>query len=76
MINYSWIFYLIIPKKRVFIPGFLDLIETTMILIFLISGEFYSFLVLLPFVSFPKWIGAVTLFLLVAAKLLKKRAEG
>jgi hypothetical protein len=76
MINYSWIFYLIIPKKRVFIPGFLDVIETSMILIFLISGEFYSFHVLLPFVSFPKWLGAATLFLLVAAKLLKKRAKG
>ena len=76
MINYSWIFYLIIPKKIVFIPGFLDLIETTMIIIFLISGEFNAFHVLLPFVSFPKWLGAVTLFLLVAAKLLKKRADG
>lgn len=76
MINYSWIFYLIIPKKIVFIPGLLDLIETTIIIIFLISGEFNSFHVLLPFVSFPKWCGAVTLFLLVAAKLLKKRSKG
>jgi hypothetical protein len=76
MINYSWIFYLIIPKKIVFIPGFLDFIETTMIIIFLISGEFNSFHVLLPFVSFPKWCGAVSLFLLVAAKLLKKRSKG
>ena len=75
MVNYSWIFYLVIPKRIVFIPGCLDFIETSLIILFLKTGEFYSFMDVLPFVSFPKWLGALTLFFLVAAKLLKRRAQ-
>jgi hypothetical protein len=75
MVNYSWIFYLVIPKRIVFIPGYLDFIETSLIILFLKTGEFYSFMAVLPFVSFPKWLGALTLFFLVAAKLLKRRAQ-
>lgn len=75
MFNYSWIFYLIIPKRIVLIPGLLDLFETTLIVLFLVSGGPHIVFSLLPFVSLPKWLGALTISLFVAAKLLKKRAD-
>jgi hypothetical protein len=73
MINYSWLFFLAFRKKWVFLPLILDFCETTLIVIFLISGEFYAVMRILPFLSVPKWFMAAALFALLLVQLIKKR---
>lgn len=63
MVNYSWIFYLGMNYfhpglKRRWISifgGVLDFLETSLIMLFLITGEFGLFHEFLPYFSTPKW---------------------
>ena len=72
MINYSWILYIILKKKFVFIIGVLDFFETFLIVTFLISNEFMSVMNLLPVFSFLKWNLAIVMVSLVVLHLVKR----
>ena len=75
MINYSWLFYLAFRKKWVFLPLILDFCETTLIVIYLLTGEFSAVMKVLPFLSVPKWFMAAALFALLLGQLIKKRLK-
>ncbi len=76
MANYSWLFYLVVPKKFVFIPGILDFLETLLILIYLKSDVFYPAMNLLPWISASKWFLASSLTCFILVQLLKKQLKG
>ena len=73
MVNYSWIFFLVIKKKIVFIAGLLDFFETFLISYYLFSGEFMAGTWLLPFFSSAKWLFASITTVAIILILLKKR---
>jgi hypothetical protein len=75
MVNYSWLFYLFVPKKIVFLPGLLDFLETSLIVIYLVVGQTFSLLHILPFLSVPKWFLAVGTGLYVTRKALQGMAK-
>jgi hypothetical protein len=76
MANYSWLFYVAVPKKVVFIPGLLDFLETLLILIYLKSDVFYPAMNLLPWMSASKWFLASSLTYFILVQLLKKQLKG
>lgn len=75
MFNYSWIFFLIIKKKIVFIAGLLDFFETFLICYYLFNGEFMAGTWLLPFFSSAKWLFATLTTVAILIILLKKRLK-
>jgi hypothetical protein len=75
MVNYSWLFYLFVPKKIVFLPGLLDFLETSLIVIYLVVGQNFSLLNILPFLSIPKWFLALGIGLYVTRKAFQTMAK-
>lgn len=72
LVNYSWLFYVLIRKKYVFIPGLFDLVETLLILGYLISGDYFLMLDFLPFFSVPKWFLVAGITVQITVQLFKK----
>ena len=75
MVNYSWIFFLVIKKKIVFIAGLLDFFETFLISYYLFTGEFGAGTSLLPIFSSAKWLFATLTTVAILIILLKKRLK-
>ncbi len=72
LVNYSWLFHVLIRKRYVFIPGLFDLVETLLILSYLISGDYFPMLDLLPFFSVPKWFLVAGITVQITVQLFKK----
>jgi len=83
MINYSWINFIMAKKVKVscqrlwiaFVPGILDVFETTLIVYFLHYRELSAVHELLPILSSLKWISAIALIIYLLQKGLKLRAN-
>ena len=84
MLNYTWLL-LIVWKKNVirkktlwpaFLPGIMDLFETTLILNYLHNREFSSVYQLLPVFSSLKWFLVILILLYLGKKILSRRANG
>ena len=72
LVNYSWLFYLVLKKKYVFLPGFFDLGETLLILSYLSSGEYFPLLDALPFLGVPKWFLVLGITGQIMVQVMKK----
>lgn len=83
MLNYTWLL-LLACKKNVtekkflwiaFVPGILDLFETSLILNYLHNREFSSVYQLLPVFSSLKWFLGILILLYLGKKIFSRRAN-
>jgi hypothetical protein len=83
MLNYTWLLFLgwqknVSSKKMLwiaFIPGLLDLFETSLILNYLHNREFSSAYQFLPVISSLKWFLGISILLYLGKKFLSRRAK-
>lgn len=83
MVNYTWLLFLAVkknaPEKKLiwiaFIPGIMDLFETSLILNYLHNREFSSVYQLLPAFSSLKWFLGILILLYLGKKIFSRRAN-